>query len=144
MLYLHQLICKPCLTMRFDLTWSNHDIPYWTGKQGTSKGASKLWLLFSFCSCCYKLFVRLQLVFMEAVAFQGEVSPLLNTSLSGLQLFYHFYQVVGLMQYSKTSCVLAIASHLRKLFNTYICMCVCIYTYIYTSASSQHNELSPH
>lgn len=105
-----------------------NDIPYWTGKKGTSKGAAKLWLLLSFCSYkSYKSFVRLQLVFIEAVAFQGEVFA--EHSLSALQLFY---QVAGLMQYSKTSCVLASASHLKKLFNTHIYVCVFIYIYTHT------------
>lgn len=69
-------LCKPCLTVRNDI-WLHlpvvgNDILYQTGKKRTSKGASKFWLPLVFCSCCYKLFTRLQLVFIEAVAFQSE------------------------------------------------------------------------
>ena len=76
LLYLRQLICKPRLTVRNE-SWLHLPAPgtdslYWTGKQRTSEGASKLWLPFIFCSCCYKLSTQLQLFFIEAVAFQGE------------------------------------------------------------------------
>lgn len=58
------------------------------GKKITSKGASKLWLPFILCSCCYILFTQLQLVFTEAAAFHGAACAKLHISTNN---FIHTY-----------------------------------------------------